>query len=380
MKIAIYTHEFIPYCGGIATYCYELACGFQRRGHSVTVIAPRTASVVTRDLPFDIEWVQKGNGKTALKIRAIRAVRCVIRSSRPDVLLVADRSALISASVFRSLLKVRIVPIVHGSEILSHRNRATLRRRLIAWQMQTFYKTRDLIICGSSYSRDLILDAFPLRPENVLVVLNGIMNRFDGRVHCGTTVRKKLRIPSTTIVLLTIARLTPGKGQDVIIRALPNIIAKHPSMVYICGGKGPYARTLSSLAVENQVDEYVIFTGEIEENEKYAYYDACDLFVMPSRRVADSVEGFGLSFLEAWHASKPVLGGKHGGAVEVIDDGVNGVIVQPEDVEAVEDAILTLVASPSELTEMGRRGHAKACTKFSDLNMVDQIVKALELE
>ena len=111
-------------------------------------------------------------------------------------------------------------------------------------------------------------------------------------------MREQWNISSTATVLLTFARLHPRKGQDVIIRALRNIIERHPNVMYLCAGTGPYRDTLSRLAIDYEVEDYVVFPGQVPEEEKYAYYDACDLFVMPSRREGNSVEGFGLSFLE----------------------------------------------------------------------------------
>ena len=379
MRIIIYTHEFIPFTGGIATYCYELACGLCLRGHQVVVVTPKFERVDREDLPFKIEWFKadaRTNKRTmiVLMLRAIKRLRRVVRQFNPDVLLVTDPRALIAATVLRYLVRTKLVPIIHGSEVLHEKDR---KRGLLSWQMQRFCTSRRLIICASVYTRTLFLSTYPVPPENVVVVHNGMRNRFNEKIHCGYSVREQWNISSTVTVLLTFARLHPRKGQDVIIRALRNIIERHPNVMYLCAGTGPYRDTLSRLAIDYEVEDYVVFPGQVPEDEKYAYYDACDLFVMPSRREGNSVEGFGLSFLEAWHASKPVLGGNHGGVVEVIDDSVDGVIVDPEDVDAVADAVVSLVRDPSRLKEMGRRGNAKARWEFTEVRMADQTVRAL---
>ena len=377
MRILIYTHEFLPFAGGIATYCYELACGLCLGRHEVTVVAPKKGEVDLGSRLFRIEWIKAHHMRTVQMLRGLKSLRSVVKDFKPDALLVTEQYALIGVSISRWLIGANSVPIIHGSEVLRHSSRRTLLRRLIAWKMQRFYKTRDLIICASAYARSLLLNAFPVSPTNAIIVHNGMRNRFNPEIDRGDRIRRKWRISQTSTVLLTLARLTPRKGQDVVIRALPSIIAKHPDILYICAGTGPYEETLVRLATDLGLGNHVIFPGLIPDKEKYSYYDACDLFVMPSRREGQTVEGFGLSFLEAWHAAKPVLGGKHGGVIEVIEDGVDGVIVEPEDVTAVADAILSLVGVTSKLEEMGRRGHAKASTKFSDVIMVGQLVKAL---
>ena len=151
------------------------------------------------------------------------------------------------------------------------------------------------------------------------------------------------------------------------------VIEEHRDVVYIIAGSGHYQEDLAALAVEHGVSRHVIFTGRVDNDEgKYAYYDACDLFVMPSR-----FEAFGLSFLEAWHAAKPVLGGNRGGSTEIIEDGFDGVIVDPDDVLAVGRTICNLMRDPARLRQMGRRGRVKARQRFGTAAMADNIVGAL---
>ena len=151
------------------------------------------------------------------------------------------------------------------------------------------------------------------------------------------------------------------------------VVQQHRDVVYIIAGDGDYREYLATLAVEHGVSRHVIFAGRVDNDErKYAYYDACDLFVMPSR-----YEAFGLSFLEAWHAGKPVLGGNIGGSTEIIEDGLDGAIVDPEDVLGVGRTICNLMDEPARLRQMGRHGKVKAKQRFGTNAMADKIVRAL---
>jgi phosphatidylinositol alpha-1,6-mannosyltransferase len=149
-------------------------------------------------------------------------------------------------------------------------------------------------------------------------------------------------------------------------------------VVYICAGTGDYRDSLELLASELGVADHVIFPGRVEEEEKYLYYAACDMFVMPSREDGDGVEGFGLSFLEAWHASKPVLGSTHGGVVEVIEDGVDGVAVDPHDVDLIASTINGLLNDPALLMRMGDAGQLKAKSRFTDVAMAQGVISAIK--
>ena len=317
-------------------------------------------------------------GRLAMFLRAVRRFWSVVNRCRPEVILVNDRLSLRVASICCCLSwGARVIPIVHGFGC-SHIRRNDSRNafgRMLERQMRRFYRSRKLIICVSYCMRTLYLKSrFATPLQRVVVVHNGIESGFDRQVHNGELVRLRWTIASSTTVLLTLARLAPIKGQDVVIRALPRVIQEHPDVVYICAGSGEYEGTLVALAVEHGVARNVIFPGHItNDTSKYAYYDACDLFVMPSR-----FEPFGLSFLEAWHAGKPVLGGDRGGPVEIIENGVDGMTVDPDDVVAVANSILNLIRDPARLEEMGRRGMIKARRKFSRSSMADNLVSVLK--
>ena len=378
MKILLYSHEFLPFAGGIATYCYELACGLSLRGHDVKILAEKNGSVDLSTERFSVEWITPDDAPAATMLRSARHFFRVTRRFQPAVILVNDRVSLRVASICRYLggRGATVIPVVHGVGSSHIRTRASrgILESLFGWQLKSFFRSRRLVICVSSHMRRVYIDSrFASRLQRVAVVYNGVESGFDRRVHDGQSVRQRWSISSSTTVLLTIARLAPNKGQDVVIRALPRVIREHPNVVYICAGTGEYEETLTALAVEHGVAQHVIFPGQIpNDHSKYLYYDACDLFVMPSR-----FEAFGLSFVEAWHAAKPVLGGNRGGPAEIIEDGVDGVVVEATDVVDVANSIAELIRDPARLREMGRRGMIKAHREFSRSVMADTLVGVL---
>jgi phosphatidyl-myo-inositol dimannoside synthase len=376
MKILIYTHEFLPFAGGIATYNYELACGLAELGHEVLVLAPQVGEQDISSFPFKVVWIEDGRFRNVV-FRAFRGLRSVVRDFQPDVILASEHYAHIVSSVYSWFSSTPCIPIIHGSEILRQTDCRNLFKRFLAWELTRFYRSVRKVICISAYTRGLFLDAFPIPEDQVVVVHNGMRNQYVAEMHDGEAIRKRWNIPKDAIVLLTLARLTPRKGQDVVIRAMPELLKSNPSLYYICAGKGEYAEGLANLANECGVADHVVFPGRVDEEDKYAYYAACDMFVMPSREDKDGVEGFGLSFLEAWHASRAVLGSTHGGVVEVIDDGQDGVIVDPEDIDGVARVICGLLADSGRLKAMGEVGYAKAQSKFTDVAMARGILAAI---
>ena len=170
--------SFLPFAGGIATYCYELAYGLCSNGHEVTIVAPKTGPVSLTTTPFRIEWIKLHDDPISMAFTALKRFRDVAKQYRPDVILVNDRHSLAIASVSRYLrLKGRLVPIVHGvsPSHIRRGNSRSLPRRLLEREMNRFYRSRSLVICVSSHMRSLFLASrFATPHQHVAVVHNGM--------------------------------------------------------------------------------------------------------------------------------------------------------------------------------------------------------------
>lgn len=164
------------------------------------------------------------------------------------------------------------------------------------------------------------------------------------------------------IILLTVARVSERKGHDLVIRSLPKILRRHPQVKYLIVGKGPDTERLKKLSVDLGVGDKVVFCGFVPDEELPDYYRLCDLYVMPNREVfdsTDSIEGFGISFIEASACGKPVIGGRSGGAVEAIAEGESGFLVLSEAVEEFTEAVCKLIEDKDLRKKMGRLGRLR---------------------
>lgn len=167
-------------------------------------------------------------------------------------------------------------------------------------------------------------------------------------------------------VLLTVSRLIPRKGQDVVLQALPRVLASVPNAVYLIVGGGPEEARLRSLAQELGVEAHVRWAGSIPNSETVDYYHASDLFVMPNRRMPNGdIEGFGLVFLEANACGKPVIGGRSGGTVDAIDHGESGYLVEPTSVDEVANRLIELLRDPERARSLGEAGRQRVLRAFT---------------
>jgi len=164
-------------------------------------------------------------------------------------------------------------------------------------------------------------------------------------------------------VLLTIGRWMANeqyKGVDNLIRVLPCLLKMEPDLHLVAVGEGDDRPRLERLAQQLGVVQRVHFLNCVPKNELAACYAHCDIFALPS-----GGEGFGLVFLEAMAFEKPVVGGAHGGALDLIENGVTGFLVPHGDVQSLAGALRTLLTHKGLRYEMGRKGRAHVLSHFA---------------
>ena len=222
----------------------------------------------------------------------------------------------------------------------------------------------DGIATSCGYARDAVI-AEGYAPDRVCLIQPGVDTDVFKPSHGWESVRRKLGIEGRK-VLLTVSRLLPQKGQDMVIRVLPKLAAAHPDLVYLIAGEGPHRGALEELARSLGVRDRVIFAGFIHQEELADYYNACDLFIMLNRDVDGlSWEGFGIVLLEASACGKPVIGGRAGGVEDSVIDGVTGFLVPPGDKGEITRKIDRLLGDAALAGRMGEAGAERARLSFS---------------
>ncbi|URN15821.1 MULTISPECIES: glycosyltransferase family 4 protein [Streptomyces] len=173
----------------------------------------------------------------------------------------------------------------------------------------------------------------------------------------GDAVRARLGLADRPVVVC-VSRLVPRKGQDTLIRAMPEVLAAVPDAVLLVVGGGPYAKDLHRLARETGVAGAVRFTGPVPWEELPAHYGAGDVFAMPcrTRRGGLDVEGLGIVYLEASATGLPVVAGDSGGAPDAVLDGETGWVVRGGSPREAAERIVPLLQDPGLRRRMGERG------------------------
>jgi glycosyltransferase involved in cell wall biosynthesis len=160
-----------------------------------------------------------------------------------------------------------------------------------------------------------------------------------------------------------VARLVPGKGLDVLLKAMPEIWARLPgARLLVAGPDGPGAgRILAEHRhVLHEGGERIQLLGACDDRTKSQLLDACDVFALPSL-----IESFGIVYIEAWAHRKPVIGCRTAAMSTLIDDGVDGILVPHGEPRALAGAVLGLLADAERAARMGRVGFAKVMRDYT---------------
>jgi hypothetical protein len=187
--------------------------------------------------------------------------------------------------------------------------------------------------------------------------------------------------PPDTLTVLYVGRLERRKGILDLFEAIPEIVRRIPSARFIIVGQdnsehdGFQGRMKMDYPTyfTHRFEEflpYVEFTGMVSDETLQSLYQSCDLLVAPSL-----YESFGLIYLEAMNYAKPVIGCHTGGVPEVVEQGVTGLLVDPEAPSALTEAVVSMLSSPRRLREMGIAGRQQLMDKFTYIQMAKNFAR-----
>ena len=292
----------------------------------------------------DREYVFTGaaRGKARFATTAMKAAR-----RQPKIALAAHPNlAPISRAMKLIAPRMKNVVCTHGIEVwepLSRSRRQALRRA-------------TLVLAPSRATADFVVSVQGVRQERVRVLPWALDPDFETRLSGHFPGTLPLDFPAGRVIL-TVGRWLKTeryKGMDTLIKALPRLLLHWPDLQLALVGSGDDREWLVNIARDSGVELHTHFLTDVTYRELSACYAAAEVFALPSRG-----EGFGFVYLEAMARAKPVVGGAHGGAPEVIEDGKTGYLVQHGDVAQLASSIDTLLANPELAKQMGARGRER---------------------
>jgi phosphatidylinositol alpha-1,6-mannosyltransferase len=154
-------------------------------------------------------------------------------------------------------------------------------------------------------------------------------------------------------VIITVGRLQERKGQDMMIRAVAELVEHMPDILYVIIGRGECREILEELTKSLSLQRHVIFMDEIDDEQMIQCYQQCDLFILPNRTINNDIEGFGMVLVEAQSCGKVVIAGDSGGTRETMKLNDSGYIIDCTNPVLIAETVKSLLDNPDKLKAMG---------------------------
>jgi phosphatidylinositol alpha-1,6-mannosyltransferase len=357
VKHLLVTNDFPPKIGGIQSYLWEL----WRRlpAEDVTVLTTPHPGAAAFDAEAGLR-IERIAARVMLPTPALRR-RIVTLADEVGADLVLLDPALPVGHLGPGLGRPYGV-ILHGAEVTVP-GRVPGPRHALARVL----RGADLVVAAGGYPADEGERAAG-RGLPVVVVPPGVdVERFRPLSDPERrAARQRFGASPDATLVVSVSRLVPRKGMDVLVRAAAQLAPTHPDLEVIIAGGGRDQARLARLVADTGAP--VRLVGRVDDPDLPALYGAGDVFAMACRNrwLGLEQEGFGIVFLEAAACGVPQVAGDSGGAAEAVADGETGLVVHdPRSVTQLCDALRTLIDDPGRRREMGAAARARAVSDFS---------------
>lgn len=361
-RLVTVTHEFFPHRGGIAVYTAEMAAAAARLGYAVEVWAPRLPSGVAEPAwPFEVDRLNIDGSHSLLNQWRMARYLLAHRDHWEDTIVYVPEPGPLLSMLFLQFFDIlppgKLFITLHGSEILKLAMRPLMRA-----SARRLFQRADRISVVSRYAKRLLVDLFPTTAPKV-VLTPGALRADFAQANLPTP-----RTPGERIVILTVARIHPRKGQLRVLQALKALPSPLRARLeyWIVGGHGKENYEPAIRAAAADAGFPVKFFGDVPDADLSPIYEKADIFAMTSMPHKLSVEGFGLVYLEAGAHALPVVAHAIGGVPEAVIDGETGILVPPDDSAALTASFAKLIGDPALCRRLGAAGQTRALSHTWD--------------
>ena len=334
----IATRAFPPELGGMQSLMWGLTKEISKN-FMVKVFADYQENHKDFDSKVNFSIERVGGIKFLRKIRKAQLINEFLKESKVQG-IIADHWK--SLELIKSDKKKFC--LIHGKEI-NHPKGTSLNNRVIK-----VLNNVEKVIANSHYTKNLAI-SLGVNQSRIIVINPGVEPAKELNKKSLEKVESLLKIKTPR--LITVSRLDKRKNHEKIIMALRNLKQKYPDIVYLCIGYGDEEENIKQLVKELNLTSQVMFFKDISDDLKNALIAKSNIFVMPSVIHKTSVEGFGISYVEAAQYGLPSLGGKDGGAKDAIEHNKTGLICDGDNLDEIYSS-LDLMINEKKYFELGR--------------------------
>jgi len=355
----IVTRNFPPDIGGIQVLMGGLSENLLNHGPvKVFTYEYQNSNIYDNKSGANIERV-KGI-KLFRKFRKSNLVNDFISSNKNIRALIVDHWKSLELIKTENLEKIKIFCLLHSKEI-NHDIGTSLNQRTIKST-----NNADYIIANSNFTKKLATKV-GIDPSKIHVIFPGIQK--PKKIENIYKLKAEKYFENSFPKIITVSRMDKRKGHDKILMLIKNLKPKFPKIKYISIGHGDEESNLLKLSKELNLDKQVLFLKNIDFDLKAALIAESNLFLMPSRIEKKSVEGFGISFIEAASYGVGSIGGKDGGAPDAIEHKKTGLICDGNDLNSIYDSVIDFFSNENYLK------YGKNANDHSEKFYWDKIIK-----
>ena len=334
---------------------------FRQQEHNVIAVIEPNQKMEQQLKKNDIKYILIKPFTKYLDILTARKIKKLLNETRIDIIQVYQSKDLSTAILLKKFLK-------SGKIVFSQH--MDFRHDKFDFFHKWIYRNLDRIVCVTNDMRKNHIEHTSVLPDKISVIHNGTdLNRFNLDINFNKKafLREK-QIPGNRLIIGTIGRLDRLKNQAILIEAAGKLTKRYKNKIHfiIVGDETDsvtgrnYKNELIENINRNNLQNYFSFFEFSDEVEKY--FSVLDIFILTTPK-----ESFGLVLTEAMAMAKPIIASNSGGPVEIIQDGINGFLFEPNDVEDLISKLSNLISNENLRIDMGKKSKEIVKQKF-DLN------------
>lgn len=378
MRHILVTNDFPPKLGGIQSYLWELWRRLDPFSFTVLTASHPAAGEFDRSQPFPIERMDlpvlvPGPSKLKARWSVEKRARELVRRTQARLVVLDPALPL---GLIGGRLGAPYALVLHGAEVTVPASLPVLKHALSGVLARS-----SLAICAGTYPQ-LVAEraAGPRMPKSVLVPPGVDIDRFRPMEPSERRrARVELGLPAGGPLVVSVSRLVPRKGMDVLVEAAAILSRRFSDLVVAIGGDGRERANLAAQVARSGAP--VRLMGSLSDADLARFYGCADVFAMACRNRWGGLEqeGFGIVFLEAAACGIPQVAGRSGGSAEAVEDRVTGFILdRPESAPALAASIGEILAHEELRRRMGEAARRRAEREFDYDVLADRLGKALD--
>ncbi len=367
MRIAMFSWESLHsiFMGGLGVHVTELAAGLERRGHEVHVITRRKENLDSYSLVDGVHYHRIDHEVIEEDFIVTMGKMCEAMAEKfSDITSMVGHFDLIHAHDWLTGYAMKLTMQKYGIKALFSIHSTEYGRDGNVFFDGFAKEIRDAeaeacfhadqIICVSGFLAEEVEKIYAVPHEKVHVVPNGVnFNAFDGFID-PAAIKAEYGIGPMAPTVFAAGRMSLQKGMDMLVEAVPLVLASYPETKFIISGSGPEKEKIVSIAKEMDLSDSIIMLDTLPRNKYIDLMRAVDVVAVPSRN-----EPFGIVILEAWAAGKPVVATTAGGPREFVWHNINGFLVDANP-GGLAHGLGSMLADHEHCRALGANGR-KAC-------------------